>query len=357
MQGSKVRLRAALMGTSLMVLLALPAAVFANTSGPIAQTGGMTATLPLMGSSLKVDVKLDVVGNITTVDLDPIGTYEASKVGPHAVTFDSTDGTTQVKIKAKGDKLSIRAKAGSLAAFIGSGTWSADVFGTGAPTNVAYTVGAAPDGTPTVKIDSVTPAAGVTFVTPAPETKTGDEGSRATAKVIFSANGFMKTLKITVGVSTEGTHPASLKIELSGKDRQKFSGPLADLLGAHMWSGHLCDGTPVSFTYDVVDPGTAVFGSATAPATVKTHGHGFSVRFDGTKTRVMVLLVPQEGTTWTLKVMGKTDHCRGTAAVDPTVNTPVKPGAGGGGHNGNGGWAGDQNHRDGNRDIGGWGRR
>ena len=46
----------------LVALLALPAGASANTSGPIAQTGGMTTVIPLLGSSLTVAVTLDVVG-------------------------------------------------------------------------------------------------------------------------------------------------------------------------------------------------------------------------------------------------------------------------------------------------------
>ena len=44
------------MGIALVALLALPAAVFANTSEAIAQTGGMSVTLPMPGAGLTVVV-------------------------------------------------------------------------------------------------------------------------------------------------------------------------------------------------------------------------------------------------------------------------------------------------------------
>jgi hypothetical protein len=328
---------AATLGIALVALLALPAAVFANTSGPIAQTGGMTATLPMFGSQLTVAVQLDVVGNVSAVDLDPVGTYTATKVGPHAVSFETADGTSQVKIKAKGDKLSIKAKVATLASLAGSGTWSADVFGTSEPTTVGYTIGIAPDGTPTLAIDSVVAPASIVVEQGTPTTKSSDHGSSASARISFASNGFTKKLSIKVSVKAEGG-AASLSITLSGKDKQKLSGTLAELVGSHAWSGHLCDGTAVGIAYDVLADGTAVFGSATgAPATAKAGEHGFSVKFDGTKTKVKVSLSEKEDGTWSLKVSAKTDKCRKTPAVDPTVNAPIAPDAQkGGGHGGDG---------------------
>ncbi len=69
------------LGIALVALLALPVAVLANTSEAIAQTGGMTVTLPMPGSGLTVEIKLDVVGNVSQVDLDPVGTYSATRSG------------------------------------------------------------------------------------------------------------------------------------------------------------------------------------------------------------------------------------------------------------------------------------
>ncbi|MES2209383.1 MAG: hypothetical protein V4515_04270 [Chloroflexota bacterium] len=327
------RSSASILGLALIALIALPATAFANTSGPIAQTGGMSATIPLLGASLTVDVVLDPVGNISSVALDPVGDFSATKVGPHAVAFETTDGTTQVKIKAKGDKLSLKVAAGSLAALVGSGTWTADVFGTGATTLVGYTIGDSA-GAPTISVDSVAAPAGITVTQSPPETSTSDDGAKASVRVDFAADGFVKRLKLSVSVKFEdGDQQARLKIELSGKDKQNLTGTLASLVGPHAWSGLACDGTTaLGIAFTVVD--TAGVGSVTFdPATFATGGtatataneNGFTARFDGTRTKVKVRLTQADDGTWSLKVSAKTDKCKDQPAVDPTVNTPVAP--------------------------------
>ena len=324
------RLIAAPVALGLMALMALPVAALASTNAAIAQTGGMTVVLPGLGTPLTVDVKLDANGNLVQVNLDPVGTYSVSRISGHAVTFVSADGATQVKIKAGGDKMSVKASAGTLDALVGSGTWSADVFGTGTKTTIGYTVGKALDGSPTVAIDSVNAPAGITVVQDPAKTDTEDHEAKASVKVSFSLDGYTKKLSISVSVDTEGTHKATLKITLSGKDRQVLTGPLATLVGSRTWSGKLCNGTAVSFTYTVNADGTLTFGAATgAPATSKTGEHGLTVRFDGTKTRVTVSLKQVEGgTDYTLRVSAKSGECHSTTPVPlPTVNAPVLPGA------------------------------
>jgi hypothetical protein len=318
----------ATVAVSLVALLALPVAVLATTTEAIAQTGGMTATLPMLGSSMTVTVTLDGTGNLSQVTLDPVGTYSASKVSGHSVTFDQAGGTSQVKIKAKGDKLSIKASAGSLDALVGSGTWSADVFGTGEKSSVAYSIGKALDGSPVLALDSVNGAAGITVEPGTPKTKTGEHGSSASVKVVFNRDGYTKTLSISVSVKATGDRPASLQIKLSGKDRQKLSGPLADLIGTRTWSGKACDGTPVGITYAVLADGTVAYGAATGDtATVKSGEHGFTVRFDATHVRVSVNLKANEDGTYSLKVSSKRGECSHQVAPLPVVNTPVLPGA------------------------------
>jgi hypothetical protein len=234
-----------------------------------------------------------------------------------------------VKIQAKGDKLAVKATAPTLASFLGSGTWSADLFGTHEITTVLYTVGGTA-GVPTIALDSVVAPGDVAVVQGTPKMTTGPKGSDASVKIEFSRNGFTKKLDIKVSVKAGGERPASLKITLSGKDKQKLAGTLEQLVGTRTWAGHLCDGTPVTFGYEVVATGTVgsvVFGTASAPTTVKTDKHGFTVRFDGTKTRVNVQLEQKKDLSWELKVSAKADKCKHTPAADPKVNTPVKPGA------------------------------
>lgn len=327
MRNLKRRPVGGLVGLALVALLALPAGASANTSGPIAQTGGMTTVLPLLGSPLTVAVTLDVVGNISSVDLDPVSDFSATRVGPHAVSFANTDGTTQVKIKARGDRMSTRASSASLDDLLGSGTWSADLFGTSETTEVGYTVGLSVDGSPTLGIDSVTAPADVTVDQKPVETKASDHGSWASARIDFAKDGFVKKLKITVSLRNDGDRPASLSFELSGKDRQKLSGTLEELLGAHAWNGFLCDGTPAAVNFTVNADGSVAFVDATPAATEKDTKHGFVALFDGTRTKVGVLLYQKKDGTWSLKVDARADRCKDTPADPPTVNTPVADGA------------------------------
>lgn len=295
-------------GLALAVMaLAFPVSAFANTNEPIAQTGGMTVTIPMLGTSLTVAVTLDPVGKISGVALDPAGTLPTSVTSDHGVKFSSVDGTASVQVKAKGDKLTVKARTKTLADLLGSGTWKANVFGAGTEANVGYTVGVDAAGKPTLKIDSATASAGVGVVIKDPtDDRDGEASARAT--VVFSLNGYSKSLKLSVTVGEDGT--AGLKITLSGKDRQKLQSTLELLVGPRTWSAHLCDGTPVLVAYHVTTEGTAVFDSSTGPtATVKTVPHGFKVRFDGTKVRLDVSLKALEDGTWRLKATGKSGQC------------------------------------------------
>lgn len=317
-----------LVGLTLTALLALPAAAFANTSGPIAQTGGMTVILPLLGSPLKIAVTLDVVGNISNVDVDPVGDFSATHVGPHAVSFATTNGSTKVSVRALGDRMSVRASSKSLDNLVGSGTWSADLFGTGDTTKVNYTVGKAGDGSPTLKIDSVNAAPSDVTVDQKPvQTMSNDWGSSASDRIDFTRNGFTKHLWIRVSLRKEGD-PASLTFQLSGKDRQVLTDTLANLEGTHTWTGLNCDGTPATVTFTVNHDGTVSFVSAVPPATASDTDHGFRAHFDGTHSKVQVRLWQNKDGTWTLKVDARGGWwCKDTKAATPTVNTPVLPGA------------------------------
>ncbi len=322
---------------AMAAVLAVPVAAFASTTDAIAQTGGMTATLPLLGSSLTVQVTLDANGNLSQVNLDPVGDYTASKLNGHAVTFDSTAGGTQVKIKAHGASLSIGATAATLDALVGPGTWSADLFATGEKSSVAYTVGNNA-GAPTVTIGTVTPATGVTSVIGTPEAlhakhfeshdQNGDQV--AVAAVSFTKDGYTKTLSITVRVVTGDKPHASLKLTLTARDRQILTGTIAELAGNHTWSGKTCDGTAIGITYTVNADGTLTYVSATG-GTVTTHdfGKGFLASFDGTHAFVNVSIHQDEQVAgnYTVKVRFQRFGCGHAAVPDPIVNTTVQPGA------------------------------
>jgi len=305
--------RAAGLALAAMALL-LPASAFANTNAPIAQTGGMTVTIPMLGTSLSVAVTLDQVGNISGVVLDPAGALPTSTTSDHGVKFTNADGTASVKVKAKGDTLSIKATT-KLTDLVGSGTWAANVFGAGKGANVAYTIGVDSSGQPTLHIDSATAAAGIGVVIHDPADNHGWHGDKhgwasARATVVFSLDGFSKTLSLSVSAGKDGT--ASLKISLSGRDRQKVVGTLAELAGARTWSAHECDGTPVSVAYHVTADGTVVVDSTNpTTATVKVQDNGFRVRFDGTNVGLDARLKDLKDGTWALKVSGHSGQCGG----------------------------------------------
>ena len=296
----------ALLGLTVL-LFAFPGAAAANTNEPIAQTGGMTASFQLLGTKLTVGVQLDAVGKISTVTLDPTGLVTAKKTTDHTVKFANADGTVKVSVRAKGSSLAITARA-TLAQLSGAGTWSADVFGTGAKSSVAYTVGSNA-GAPTLKIDSVSEAAGVTSTTSGPTSKSGDRGAWSGARITFVHAGYEKKLSIFVGVDKK-SGKASLSIVLSGRDKLKLGGTLEALAGARTWSAHLCDGTAVSVKYHVAADGTVVFDGATgAPATDKKFKSGFAARFTGTNVGVFVGLHKAADGSYKLQVFGMSGNC------------------------------------------------
>jgi hypothetical protein len=285
--------------------LAFPVGIAAHTNEQLARTGGMKVVL--IGTALTVDVKLDVLGNISLVTLAPAGT--AGESGDHKVTFTSAGGAVQVDVKAKGSKLSVNAKAGTLGALVGAGTWSADVFGPGTPATVGYSVGATADGKPTLTIGAPTTTGAATAeVSPV---RTSDDGNKVSGKVTFRLDGYTKKLSISVGVKKDGR--ASLKISLGGKDRQKLAGTIEALVGPRTWTAHLCDGTMVVLAFQVSAEGKAVFLSA-SPATpavkVKEQKNGFKATFDGTRVGVSVQLKQGKDNQWTLKVAGKSGKCK-----------------------------------------------
>ena len=138
------------------LLLIIPGSVLANTNEPIAQTGGMSATLPLMGTSLQVDIALDTVGVIKTVDVNPLSGMTKTKADPGYVRFATSDGKTSVSVLARGGRLSLTERT-TLDNLKGNGSWSADVFGTKAKSTVDYTIGKDGSGNPTVTLGAHQP--------------------------------------------------------------------------------------------------------------------------------------------------------------------------------------------------------
>ncbi len=319
------------------LLLAFPAGAAANSNNPISQTGGMTATLPLLGASLTVQVSLDGVGNISGVTLSPNGVVSGTSTAKDVVKFSNTDGSVKVTVRASGDHMAIKARA-TLDKLLGDGSWSADVFGTGSA-SVAYTIGKDGDGKPTVKLGAVAAPGGVVATKLDPKSRAWGPFAWASAGVTFAHDGFTKRLTISIGTNTKDGS-ARLSIVLSGRDRQKLTGSLSDLKGDRVWAARLCDGKAVSVKYHVTSDGTVVYDGATgAPATEhdikaadlkkaakvrqmpadpkhkawagKALVSGIVVHFDKTGVGLAVFLFKNDDGTYTLKVLGRSGHCGG----------------------------------------------
>lgn len=344
------RLAGILTTAALAGLLALPAGAAATTNEPIAQTGGMTATLPLFGTTLTVDVALDTTGNISGVVLTPPGDFTQTTTEATKVKFENTAGTTTVSVKAKGSTMSIKASSGALADVSGTDSWGADIFGTGAKSTVAYTIGDDGTGKPTLAIGAISAAAGIVATPIAPKSHSDeDEDASVSGGATFAFEGYVKRLSISVSVDRE-SGKARLQITLSGKDRQRTTGTLAELAGPRTWSAHLCDGTAVTVTYHVGPGGSAVYDSATgAPATAKKYDHGFQADFDGTNVGVKVALKANEDGAYTVMASGFSGSCGKDGSHDDSKGSgsgsgSTRPSGGGSsGSNGSGGSHGSSN--------------
>ena len=329
-------LRAAIAGVAGLAAVGIALPVFANTNQPIAQTGGASVDIPLMGTTLSVAVVLDTTsGDITSVSLTPPGTFVATKTTPSRVKFETTPAGTTVSVSTKKDALKIGVKSAALKDLIGAGAWNGDVFGTGASSKVPYTIGDDGSGGPTLAIGAPTVPAGVTATVQSMDTKAasgfgwhgdGGDGSEARGWVLFEHDGFRKILSISVSVrdGEDGTPGAArLSIVLKGRDIQRK--PLADLVGDHTWNGLLCDNvTKATIVYTVAADGTVSLKSSTPTADVKTNEHGLLISFPQGDKVMSRVWNPSSGDA-AVSVFTSGRHCSAdkTPKTPPTVNTPT----------------------------------
>jgi hypothetical protein len=327
-------LRAAIAGVAGLAAVGIGIPVFAATNAPIAQTGGATVEIPLLGTGLTVTVALDTTtGDITSVNLDNPTGFVATKDSPQRVRFEKgTDGTTSVSVSAKRAKMKIGVKTTSLDDLLangGKGSWKADVFGTKQVSVVPYTIGKDANGGPTLTLGDITPIAGIT-ATPKTTTgdgKFGDEGDHQEARawVVFEHDGFRKvlTISVSVGMHEDGTPGAArLSFVLTGRDVQRK--PLADLAGDKTWKGQLCDGTPASIDYNVGTDGTLTVKMTTPTADVMVKENRAVISFPAGDKVLIRLRTPDSGdASVSVNVFGR--HCEGTrpSVPPPSVNTPT----------------------------------
>ncbi len=220
-------------------------------------------------------VSLGPTGGISGVTLTPTGALSQMSSSATIVRFSNADGSATLKVRAAGSSLSVGARTKTLASLVGNGTWKGDVFGTGSPSTVAYTIGDDGSGKPTLAIGAINAGAGITATVDAPKTKTARKWSTAWAGVTFAREGFVKHLAITVTVKLADSS-ASLAVTLSGKDRQRLEGTLAGHHRLSTWAAHLCDGTAVAGrAYHVTADGAA---SSSTPHRGSVHGEGLARR-------------------------------------------------------------------------------
>jgi hypothetical protein len=276
-------------------------------------------TLPLFGAPLVVDINVDPGGNLVDVALNQPGDFTATTVKPNKVVFVNEVEGVKVKVKAKHGGQRIEARAAELADVSGPGRWSGDIFENGQTSVVDFTVGALADGSP--DLTAVTVTSPLEFTVGEVQYESGDKHggvhARASVAIQFSDSGESRTLWISVSLRTSEDHTsANLSIGLSRIKGAEI--PEGDTVGAHSWSGMLCDGTDATINYTVGDDGAIVDVSASPEgAEIKTDEHGVSVRF-ATGESVRINVRDNDGQ---LQV-GADDriHCD---AGDPSVNTEI----------------------------------
>ena len=253
--------------------------------------GASSFTLNLLGAPITVDVATGVDGSLTNVNVDPT-VLVATAARINKVSFSNVAGTASVTVRANHGGQSVTIRSTSLADLAGTANgWKGDVFGSGEDTSVAFDISDVA-GEPTISLPVCTPAADVTSCVVVPAVvghdDDDDEGSSASASVSFAnVAGATRTLRIRVGMhSDDGVSQAVVRMSLSRVTEAAITG-----VGAHVWTGVLCDGSTATINYDVADGGAVTVTSdpASVPAfTVKGHERdGVKVMFaSGEQVRI-----------------------------------------------------------------------
>jgi hypothetical protein len=322
-------------------------------------------TLPVFGSPLVADVTTDAGGGLLDVTLTPAEGYDPTKVRSNKVTFVNEEQGVTVKVSTKRGGERVEARAGTLDDVSGPGTWSGDVFDSGETTTVDFTIGAGADGAPDITGVAVASSLDHTIG----QVRRDADGERQSAKLTieFTRSGQTRHLTISVRlhVDDDGATRSAVKVSLSRvRGRQLADGPA---VGAHTWSGQLCDGTAASVSYTVTDSGEITDVVASPEADVRAGGHRAQIAFS--RHERVSIKVRGEGEEMTV---GTTEKFR-CGRNQPTVNgeqVDVPDGHDWGGwRDGDHGWDGDgdrdrgdgedgrRGDHDGDRDGDGDGRR
>jgi hypothetical protein len=259
-------------GTGAVAWLALPVSATEptdtstppSTAAPVVASESVT-TLPLFGAPLTVDVSTTPSGALDSVAVTPAAGLTGTKVRSNQVAFVNEAGTGKVRVEARRGSDKVGVTASALSDILGPGSWSGDVFGTGATTTVTFQIVAGSDGGPDI-----------TGITTGDSTaKIGDvqhnsdphvQSARAT--ITFTSG--IQTRRVTIAASVftvNGTTKAGSQVLLSKVIGTSL--PADQAAGEHTWSGMLCDGSTATVAYSVAADGTITAGAVT-PASAKT---------------------------------------------------------------------------------------
>lgn len=315
----KLRKSAGVIGAAVALVAPMLASQAAHAAtAPKVDPVPVSVTLPLFGAPLTVDITADATGSLTNVAVNPADGLTATTLKPNRVVFENTGGTATITVTNRDGRQSVTVRAGSLADISGAGHWSGDLFGTGTPTTVDYTVSALGDGSP--DITGVT-TSDATAVIGATKYSVEDDEQEARVTIGFTSGSQTRSVTIRVKVATvEGATRASLRISLG--QLRGAPQPAADVAGPHSWDGQLCDATPAHIDYTVALDGTISGVSATpTPASVRTGEHSTQVRFSDTE-RVHLRAELENGLI-TLDI-SESFRCGGTPGTNATVS--IAPG-------------------------------
>jgi len=272
-------------------------------------------TLPLFGAPLVVDINVDPGGNLVDVALNQPGDFSATTAKPNKVVFVNEVEGVKVKVKAKHGGQRIEARAAELADVSGPSTWSGDVFENGQDTVIDFAVGALADGSP--DLTGVTVTSPLEFTVGEIQHDSGDGHARASVAIQFTDSGQRRTVWISVSLRASENHAsAKLSIELSRIKGAEV--PDGAAVGAHTWSGMLCDGTNATINYTVAEDGSIADVTASPEGAEIVSGHrGVKVSF-ATGESVHIDTRHDDGQ---LQV-GADDRIQCDAAA-PSINTPL----------------------------------
>lgn len=283
-----------------------------------------TTTLPLLGVQLTVDVATTPDGTLASVAVNPAQGLTATKVRPNTVAFVDEDGTSRVRVRSRHGGQKVDVEATSLAGITGPGSWTGDVFGTGSTTTVSFQITVQGDGSPDIAAVTTTdPTATVAAV----GHDDGEHARRARVAVRFVSGGQARALWITASTWTSDDGQARAASSVTLSEIKGIGLPADQVVGDHVWTGTLCDGTTAKVPYAVAADGSITAGAITpAIGTAKADGTSLKVSFsdhEGVRIRVS----SNDGG---LRISAEPRlRCD---AVAPTVNTPVDTPASDGQH-------------------------